>query len=425
MKFAVEEISPVKKSITVEIPEEVVAKELQTAYSDLNRRVRVPGFRPGKVPLSILEKRYSQSVHDDVIRRLVPDYCQRAIQEAHLSPVELPSIQDIQMKEKAPLTFKATVEIKPAFELGNYMGLKIPVPHTPLQESDVDRALEALRQQHAVLEALPPDHAAQEKDFVMIDFEGAVEGKPFEGGSGKGVMVQIGANGLIPGFEEQLINHKAGDRVEVHVDFPKDYTRKDLAGLPAVFQVTVREIKKQVVPDLDDEFAKDQGDFASLDQLREKVRENLTERLKKEDEHARRQALMKRLVETHPFDLPASMVDREVRAMLSQVQARLPKGTTLEQARIDADVVKKEIEPAARDKVKGWLILEAIADREAVEVTKEEVEDSLARMGEEMNIPVDDLKRLILSREGSLDGLARRLREDKAQDLVYAKTVFD
>ena len=345
--------------------------------------------------------------------------------EARLSPVELPSIQDVQMKEKSPLTFKATVEIKPVFELGDYQELKIPVEKSPLQESDVDRALEALRQQHAVLEACPPGQAAREKDFVMIDFEGTVEGKPFEGGSGKGVMVQIGANGLLPGFEEQLINHQSGDRVEVHVDFPQDYSRKDLAGRPAVFQVTLREIKHQVVPELDDEFAKDQGDFASLAELREKIRENLTARSVKEDERARRQALMKRLAEMHSFDLPASMVDREIRAMLSQLQSRLPKGTTLEQAKIDAEFIQKEIEPAARDKVKGWLILEAIAEREAVQVSKEEVEESLAKMGEEMNIPVEDLKRLIISREGSLDGFAQRLKEDKAQDLVFSKTDFE
>jgi trigger factor len=425
MKIAIEEISPVKKAISVEIPEEIVTKEFESAYSDLNRKVRIPGFRPGKAPRALLEKRYSQSVQDDVIRRLVPDYCQRAIKEARLSPIELPAIENIQLKEKTPLTFKATVEIKPAFKLRDYQGLKIKAEKRLMKEEDLTETLEALRKKHAVLEAYPPEHKIQESDFVMMDFEGSIEGKAFEGGSGKGVMAQIGAKRLVGDFEEQLVGHKAGASVEVHVTFPPDYPNKDLAGKQADFKVFIQEIKKQNIPDLDDEFAKDMGEFSSLEELKARVRKDIEAQLEKDNERSSRQALMKELIGLNPFDVPPSMVERELRSMLGQIQSRLPEGTTLEQAKITPETVKNELEPAAREKVQGWLILDAIADQEKIDVSNSEIDASLSKMAQDMRVPAEDLKRLIISREGSLDGLAERLRHDKAMDLVAGQTVLD
>ena len=425
MKIAVEEISPVKKLIKIEVPEDVVAHEFSQAYSDLNRRVQIPGFRAGKAPLSLLEKRYAQTVEGDVIRRLVPDYYQRAIKEAQLSPVELPAIEKIELKRNAPLTFTATIEIKPSIQPGNYLDLRIPRRHLSLAEADVDRVLQALREKHAILTACPDDHVIEEKDFVLLDFQGEIGGKPFEGGSGQGVVMQIGSKTGMAGFEEQLIGHRSGEQVTVQVTFPSDDRNADLAGKEAAFQVTLREVKKQVLPDLDDEFAKDVGDYLSLEPLKAKIREDLSAQLKKEEDHAHRTALVKRLIELHPFEVPPSLVEREIQDSLAKLQARLPRGMTLAQARVDTQAVRAELEPIAVEKVKGRLILEAIADHEGITVEKTELEGSLARMGQELKLPPEDLKRLILSQEGSLEGFRARLREDKALDLVYSKTVFE
>jgi trigger factor len=425
MKIAVEEISSVKKTITVEIPEDVVTREFQSAYTDLKRRVRIPGFRPGKAPLSLLETRYAQTVQEDVIRRLVPDYYRRAIDQAQISPLELPEIGNIEVKKNAPLIFKATVEIRPSIELGDYLGLKIPSPRLPLKEADVDRTLQALREKHAVLESHPADHAIVETDYVLLDFEGSIQGKPFAGGTGQGVTVPVGSKTLVSGFEEQLMGHRAGEQFEIEVTFPPDYYKAELAGKLAAFKVHVREVKKRVLPDLDDEFAKDVGSDSSLKELKGKIKQDLEARLQKEEELARKKALVKRLIELHPFEAPQSLVDREVRDLLIQVQSKLPPGVTLEQARIDSQFVETEAKPTAVEKVKRMLILQVIADREGIVISPQELEAFLKKMAEGTKTSPEDLKRLIISRQGSMDGVTEQLRADKVLDLVYSKTIYE
>ncbi|HEY4485724.1 MAG TPA: trigger factor [Nitrospiria bacterium] len=425
MKIAVEEISSVKKSLKIEVPAEVVTQEISAAYSDLNRRVRIPGFRPGKAPLSLLEKRYGPSVEEDVIRRLIPDYYRRAIKETGLHPVDLPAIEKIELKKHAPLSFTALVEITPAIPLGTYTGLKVNKPKMEVTTIEVDRALEALQEQHAQLAACPEDHPVAEKDFVLIDFEGTVDGQPLKGGPRKNQMLQIGSKSAIPGFEEQLIHSKRGDRVKVQAAFPKEHPEPELAGRPVEFDVTIREVKRKLLPALDDEFAKDVGNFESLERLKARLHEDLTARMKRDAEHAIKTALLQQLAEAHRFEVPASLVEREVEESLARLQQRLPKGVTLEQAKIDPQVFRKEIEPAAIEKVKGRLILQAIADQERLTVTKEEVDSALSRTAQELKLNPEDVRRLILSQEGTLDGFEARLREDKAMDWVVSEAVIE
>jgi len=425
MKVAVEEISSVKKSLKIEVPEEVVTKELSAAYTDLNQRVRIPGFRPGKAPRPLLEQRYAATVEEDVIRKLVPDYYQRALKETGLRPVELPTIEKIEMKKNAPLSFTAMIEITPPISLGAYTGLKAERPKMEVTNLEVDKALEALQEQHAQLVACPEDHRTAEKDFVLIDFQGTMDGRPLEGGARQNQPVQIGSNTMIPGFEEQLINHLRGDRVTIQTSFPKDYPKAELAGRPVEFEVTIREVKQKVVPALDDEFAKDVGPFTSLDQLKTRLHEDLTARVKRDQDHAVKTALLKQLTEAHSFEVPASLVEQELREAIARLEQRLPKGVTLEQAKIDPQAVRKEIEPSAREKVKGRLILAAIADREKLTVSQEEIDAALARTAQEVKLSPEDVKRLILSQDGSLDHFKARLLEDNTLDWVVSKAVIE
>ena len=424
MKVGIEEISSVKKAVTVEIPQEIVIKEVNSAYVELNRRVRVPGFRPGKAPRTILQKRYAETVKEDVIRKLVPDYCNRAIKEASIHAVDMPSIEDIQMKEDAPLTFKAMVEVKPSFSLEDYQHLKVSVEAVTFKDSDLDRTLQELREKHATLEPFPDDRKVEDKDFVLIDFKGTMDGKLFEGGTGEGVLIQVGSKSLVSDFEQQLIGHQAGEDLKVQVVFPKDYHKKEFAEKEATFDVKIRELKNRILPELDDEFAKDLGEYSSMKDLKDKVRERLKDQVEKEGERSRRKALMSQLVQNHSLEVPGSMVEREMRTMLSQLQSNLPKGVTVQQAGIDPRFVQEQLEPAARDKVKGWLILDAIAEKEGLQVSQSDVEEALEKMASETKLAVEDLRRMILSREGSLDGLSHRLRQDKAMDFVDRKTDY-
>jgi len=239
VKVAVEEISSVKKSLKIEVPEEVVTKELESAYTDLNQRVRIPGFRPGKAPRSLLEQRFRSSVEEDVIRKLVPDYYQKALKETGLRPVDLPTIEKIEMKKNAPLSFTAMVEITPPISLAAVTGLKVERPKMEVTALEVEKALESLREQQAQLTACPEGHRIAEKDFVLLDFEGTMDGRPLESGSRQNQPVQIGSHTMIPGFEEQLINHLRGDRVKVQTSFPKDYPKAELAGRPVEPRVSL------------------------------------------------------------------------------------------------------------------------------------------------------------------------------------------
>jgi len=425
MKVAVEEISAVKKSLKIEVPEEIVTKELSDAYTDLNHRVRIPGFRPGKAPRAMLEQRYASTVEEDVIRKLIPDYYQKALQETGLRPVEMPTIEKIEMKKNAPLSFTAMVEITPPIPLGTITGLKAERPKMEVTNLEVDKALESLQDQHAQLTACPDDHRVAEKDFVLLDFVGTMDGKLLESGSSQNQPVQIGSNTMIPGFEEQLINHLRGDRVKVNTSFPKDYPKAELAGRPVEFDVMIREVKQKSLPALDDEFAKDVGPFKSLEELKEKLREDLTARVKREQDHAVKTALHKQLTAAHDFEVPASLVDQELREALARLEQRLPKGVTLSQAKIDPAAVRKEIEPSAREKVKGRLILAAIADQEKLTVSQADLEAALIGTAQELKLTPEDVKRLILSQDGSLEMFKNRLLEDKAMEWVISKAVIE
>jgi trigger factor len=290
---------------------------------------------------------------------------------------------------------------------------------------EVDKTLESLQEQQAQLTACPDDHRVAEKDFVVIDFQGTMDGRPLEGGSRQNQPVQIGSHTMIPGFEEQLINHLRGDRVKVQTSFPKEYPKAELAGRPVEFDVTIREVKQKSLPALDDEFAKDVGPFTSLDHLKGKLREDLTARVIREQEHAVKTALLKQLTAAHTFEVPASLVEQELREALARLEQRLPKGVTLEQAKIDPLSVRKEIEPSAREKVKGRLILAAIADQEKLTVTQEELDAALTGTAQELKLSSEDVKRLILSQDGSLDLFRNRLLEDKAMAWVISKAVIE
>lgn len=425
MKFDVKEISPIKKSIKVEIPEEIVSREIAQAYSSLNKKVLIPGFRKGRAPLPVLEKRYGASVEEDVIRKLVPDYYQKAIKEAGLRPVELPAIEKVELKKDAPLLFTANVEISPSVNLENYTGLKITPQKVEVTNLDVDRALEILQEQHGELKPCPETHSIVEKDFVVIDFEGRVEGNSLDGGTAKNQTLEIGSKKFIPGFEEQLINHRKGETVHIKTHFPADYPKKELAGKAVEFEVQIREVRQKSLPSLDDEFAKDVGAFENLAQLKEKLQVDIGERMKKESEQGVRRDVMKQLVEGHRFDVPGSLVEREVEESVHRLQQRLPKGVSLEQANMDPGKLRQEIEPAARDKVKGRFILQAIADQEKILMEKEDIDKAMEETAKELKMSADDVRRMILSQDGSIEVFKARLTEDKALDWVVSKAEID
>lgn len=421
MKVTVEEINPVKRALKIEVPVDVVTQVMDEAYADLKRRVKIPGFRPGKAPLSLLEQRYSQDIAADVIRQLVPDYYQRAVKEAGIAPVEPPTIENVELKKDNPLSFLATVEIKPTIQVRDYLGLSVKRQKHSVGDEEVEKALEHLRDEAAQLVAYDDDHLIADQDFVMMDFIGYREGKPLEGGKAEGHLVQIGSKSLIPGFEEQLAGHRKGEQLKIEVTFPADYPQKALAGQPVTFQVTIREVKKKVLPVLDDAFAQDIGPFKTLDELKAKIKQEIQDRIQHEQEQTQKQEIIKQLVARHEFEVPFSLVQREMEVLLARAEQR--RRQTGQPQNIEN--ARAEYESLAKDRVKGSSLLDAIAHQEGMQVQEEEVQQALDRMAKEMRMTPAQLKQLLLKREGGLEPFKGSLLEEKVLDFLLSKAVVE
>jgi trigger factor len=412
MKYAVEEITPVKKRLSVEIPGEVVREEIAHAYSHLSKTARIPGFRKGKVPQAILEKKFAEEVKDDVLKKLIPDYYHKAVEESGIDPIEYPQIEKVALDMNAPLSFKATVEVRPQFELKSYLDLPIKIKKLEVTEENVGHSLESLREMQGSLEPWDGDHAIAEKDYITLDFESFIDDKPMEGGKAEGYSVEIGSKALIPGFEEHLIGKKSGDKVEFKLTLPKGIKPPTNEGKEALFKVTIKEIKKKLLPELDAEFAKDFG-LDSVETLKSKLKEELIGRFKREKETLLKNEIIKKLNEQHDMELPPGLISREL--------VRILRGLRDEEIRreglTDFESIKKKFDPLARERVKGGLILYAVAQKEKISVTEQEVEHEIHLIAREAKIKPEEVKKNIMEVEGTLSGIESRLLEDKT--LVY------
>ncbi len=400
MKVQVDEVTPVKKSLTVEIPEEVVSKAFLQAYSDLNRQVRVPGFRQGKVPVSLLEKKYGPSVAEDIIRKLVPDYYEKAVEETGIFPVEFPAFDKIEAKKGSPLSFTATVEVKPVITLGDYEGIVLPQQAVQVSEEELNKALAAQQEQHGQLQACSEGHEIVPHDFVIVNFEGFLEGKPVQDGKQEGYTIEVGSNTFPPPFESELEGKKKGDVLDISVPYPEDFQNKAIAGNTVTFHIEIQEVKEKVLPELDDEFAKDLG-HETLNELTEKTRESLLKQAASKQEQEQRKVLIDKLIEKNPFEIPASLAARE----LETIMKSFPDQKMLSESSEKREAFMKELEPLARHRVAETLILGEIVEKEGIEVTDEEVERELGRIAEQRGAALKEIKQAFYQKEGALEGL--------------------
>ncbi len=414
MKVSVEEISSVRKSIRVEIPQEVVSHEFNHALFHLQKETRFPGFRPGKAPLFLLTKKYEDTLREEVLRNLVPEYCQKALKETGLSPVEVPRIQKIDFKKDAPLSFTALVDILPQIRLSNYTGLTLPQKEITVTENDVEKGLAMVQDQQGHLETLPEDHSIALSDYVTIDFTGEVEGKPLKGGKREGYPVRIGSKGVRTDVEGALLDRKKGERISVETVIPAEDPDKDVAGKTILFKIDIKEIKTKRLPALDDELAKDVG-LSSLPELREKVRAALFADRVAHQKQDQKELLVQKLIALHPMEIPELMVEREWQSMLRQ--KKIPETFGPEQGKRFRDI--------ASGRVQGSLILEAIAEKEKVEVSDQDLEDAIKKTTERMGISFEKGRREILRNPDAARGLRGMVREEKTLERVYALAQFE
>ena len=421
MKSVVEDISSVKKKINVEIAPEAVVKELEKALADVAKKARIAGFRQGKAPKAIVEKHYGEEVRNEVTQRLVTESYLQALQENNLNPVEVPHIENVSSLAKgSPLTFTATVEVRPNIELGAYDGIEVKEQVIAVSDEELNQTIDRLREMYAQLEVVE-GRPLEKNDTAIIDFEGFREGKPIEGAKASDYMLALGANSLIPGFEDQLVGMNGGESREIKVTFPADYNNKVLAGKDAAFKVTLKEIKKKVLPELNDEFAKDIGGNTSVDELREGIKKDLEARKRDEQASAQREEILSKLVDAHTFDIPPGMVERELQAMARQQATRMAR-QGMDMKTFDIARFLEEHRAVAQKRVKGLLLLDVIAEKEKVEVSDQEMNAALAAMAKSSRQTVDAVRKYYESLEGGLDNLRTSLTQEKTLGLLLSRS---
>lgn len=435
----VTELGPMKRALKIEVPAEDVNKRFAKAYTELNRQVQIPGFRPGKAPIALLEKRYARAVEEDVIRSLVPDYYDRAVRQAGIVPVlvEVPPLERVKIKKDAAFTFTATVEIKPTIELRDYKApnpISLKPDKRTVTDEQVDRAVDVLREQQAQLHPAPAGTGLAEGNYAVLDIEGLLEGTPLEGTKKEGHLHRVGSKAPLLGVEvdAHLAGKKEGDVLELPQPYPPTHPDQRVAGKTVTFRLTVRSIKQKTLPALDDEFAKDCGPYSSLQEIKDRLRSEMERALKKDIEETYKDTILKRLVETHHFELPETLVERELSAMVRrQLQSRQRQGGAQgdhDQPTATAEELKTlraENFPEASRRVKVGLILEAIAEKEGLTVEQTDLQAEIQRLAAELKLSVEDLSRVIQAGgQESLDELRSRILADKALDFAYRHAVI-
>ncbi|MEH7010558.1 trigger factor [Neobacillus niacini] len=406
--------------LTVEVSAEKVNEGLTAAFNKVVKTVNVPGFRKGKMPRPMFEKRFGvESLYQDALDILLPEAYGNAIDETGIEPIDRPDIDIEQMEKGKELIFKATVQVKPEVTLGEYKGIEVEEFDTAVTDEDVAKELETLQNRQAEL-VVKEEGTAELGDTVVLDFEGFVDGEAFEGGKAENHSLELGSGSFIPGFEEQLVGLATGESKDVEVSFPEEYHAAELAGKPAVFKVTLHEIKGKELPALDDEFAKDvDEEVETLDALKEKIKTRLEESKKHEAEHHLRDSVVEKAASNAEVEIPDVMVESEVNRMLQEFEQRLQmQGMNLELyfqfSGQDENALRGQMKEEAVNRVRVALTLEAIAKAENIEATDEDVNAELEKMAGMYNMTVENIKQAL----GGLEGIKGDLQKQKAVEFL-------
>lgn len=423
MKIEKENLEKNEVRLTFELEQDQVDKALEKAYRKLVKDVQIPGFRKGKVPRHILEARFGEEAfHQDALDELYPQALAKAFQEGVIKEVlDQPKLESYHLKRGEKGTLQIILEVKPEVELGEYTGLDIEKISAEVDEEIVEEQIDLFRKEQATLQETDRD-TVEDGDFVLIDFTGYLNGEPFEGGEAEDYCLGIGSNTFIPGFEEQLIGANIGDEREVQVTFPQEYHQEELAGQEVVFKVKIKEIKVRELPPKDDELAQSAGDYETLDELREDVKNKIQQQMEEQVRIKFENDVMEAVAKDIDMHVPDSMVDQRLETLYKETEADYKKKNIeleeyLEAQGLSKEKWEEEYRPSARRQVRNQLILEAVADREDLTVSPEELEETLKSIIEGSDIELETFKQS-LEKQGSLELLIKDLRRQKAMEFL-------
>ena len=421
MSLQVEKMEKNMAKLTIEVAAEDLEKAMQNAYQKAKGRISIPGFRKGKAPRKMIEQMYGKGVFlEDAVNALIPEHYSKALAECELEIVSQPTIDITQAEPGKALIFTAEVATKPEVTLGEYKGVEVPKTEINVTDEDVDAEIKKEQEKNSRTINVE-DRGAQLQDVVTIDFEGSVDGVPFDGGQATEYPLTLGSNTFIPGFEDQLVGAKVGDDVDVKVTFPEEYQAKELAGKEAVFKCAVKKIEAKELPELDDDFAKDVSEFDTLAEYKEHVKTNLVERKENEAKRAKEDAAVDKAIENAQMDIPEAMLQTQCRQMLDDFSRRMQsQGLSMDQyfqfTGMTADKMMEDMKPQALKRIQTRLVLEKVAEVENIQPTEEEVNEEISKMAEAYKMEADKLKELLGERE--LEQMKKDMAVQKAVTVI-------
>ena len=425
MKVHVEDLSAIKKKLIIEVEPEKVKQEWETVFKNMNKTVKLKGFRPGKVPRSVVEKYYGSQIDDEVVRHLISELYPEALKETHLIPIAFPELNQPAFDRQGPFVFQATVELKPEISISDYHGLSLTRPEAAVSAEEVEKRLVLIQQSHGELVTVTEERPLQEGDFAVIAYRSWMDGRPVEGGSADHFDLEVGAGRFNPEFEKELPGLKKAETKDFEIRFPEDYGNPALAGKTVKYQVTLQEIKTRILPELNDQFAQGlPGGIDSLDELKTKIREDLERMEQQRAEQKLNDDLLDQLLAKTEFELPEGLVKGEIDEMVARLEQDMARrGVTWPPSDGDRDRIRENLKPAAQKRVRRDLILEKIAELESLAVAPEEVEAELQKIAAGVNQSLSFVRE-VYHKNNLMTGLQAQMLQDKTLKLLKDRANF-
>ncbi len=397
MSYEVENLEHSMAKITIEVSADVFEAAVVKAYNKNKNRISLPGFRKGKAPRKLIEKQYGSNIfYEDAAEIAVPEAYREAAKECGLDIVSRPEIDIVEIESGKPFVFTATVAVKPEAKLGQYKGIEVDKQEVKILAADVNAEIDRVREQNSRIMTVD-DREIEMNDIAVIDYEGFLDGVPFEGGKGEDYSLTIGSHTFIDTFEDQLIGKKPGDEVDVNVTFPEEYHSEELKGKPVTFKVVIKEVKVKELPEADDEFASEVSEFETMKEYKASVKKMLTDRRKAQVNAEKENQALEKVMELAEVEMPGPMVEEQVSQMINEFASRLgQQGLSIDQymqmTGMQPQMLMDQMRPEAEKRIKSRLVLEAVAKAENITATEEDIDEQLKKMAEMYHMDVEKLK---------------------------------
>ena len=433
MNVSVVDLSANQKKLQVQIPALKVQEELDEKYRGLAKSIRIKGFRPGKVPRNIIKSYYGKTVESELSSQFIQETFQDALREANVKPLVEADVSEVRFEDNGAFTYIALVDVSPPFELEEYKGLALHRPSVEIDETQVETELERLRQQHAQLRSVDADRPVTDGDVVLVDLLPTVDGTVFEKGKANDYMAEIGKQTIHPEFDQHLIGHHSGESVAFELDYPEDGPTREVAGKRVHFDVTIREIKEKLIPELDDEFAKEVGQFETLDGLKQTVREQLQKRESDRASADVRQQIIDQLLARVDLELSSRVIEREIDRLLGLLHYQFEsQGLKVDPGKFNTPEIRAEYRPQAEKNVRWRLIYEYLAKREELDLSEQELEEVFQDVARMARVDVENIKRdyadaaiVQQAKDGKLQDKVLKMLEEAAVPTEFAPAEKD